>query len=421
MSYSGFIRTSDQEKHFPTAQKIWKRLEAKGDIYKDSYTGKYCVGCETFLQESDCDEEGKCLVHKTFPEDFSETNYFFRLSKYSDIILKLIESETLKIVPEFRKQEILALLKNEGLKDVSFSRSKKTLPWGVPVPNDDDQVMYVWCDALTNYLSVLDYTSSSENFKKFWNQGEVTHIIGKDIFRFHCALWIGMLLSADIKLPQNIAIHGFLLSDGEKMSKTLGNVIEPFSCIEECSLSAVRFFLLSSIPFGKDGDISLSRITEYSNAFLANNLGNAVSRIRKLFLTFEGNLLERKVSHQKRFLHITQEIENMYDEVFQSMESFAPHKALESIMKGMSFVNKVLDEEKPWILGKENPQEARELLGILLEVLYHVSYLLEPFVPEVAQKMQKVLGVPKKTSFSRELFSPEWKSFGEGEAVYQRR
>ena len=278
LSYDDFIQTSDQIRHWPACQKLWKKMAEKGDIYEKEYEGLYCEGCEMFLKETEL-VDGKCPIHKKEPTPLKEKNYFFKLSKYSDQIVKLIESGQLKIVPDFRKTEFLNMAK-EGLLDVSFSRPRDVLPWGVDVPDDPNQVMYVWCDALTNYISAIGYAQETDQFKKYWPAD--MHVIGKDIVRFHAGIWIGMLLSAEVELPKSILIHGFITHDGEKMSKTLGNVVDPIELSIQYGTDALRYYLLREIPVGRDGDYNKKHFIERYNSDLANNLGNLVNRVHTL-------------------------------------------------------------------------------------------------------------------------------------------
>jgi len=240
ISNDDYIRTTDNERHWPTAQDIWKKLVKSGDIYKKKYQGKYCAGCETFVKESDL-IDGKCPIHDKEPEIIEEENYFFKLSKYQKQLTKILESDEYQIVPNSKKNEMLSFIR-QGLDDVSFSRPKKILPWGIPVPDDDTHVMYVWCDALTNYLSGIGYTTDKKKFKKYWPAD--IHLIGKDIMRFHALFWPAMLLSADIPLPKKLLVHSFITSQGKKMSKSLGNVIEPFSQIDKYGTDSVRSHLM---------------------------------------------------------------------------------------------------------------------------------------------------------------------------------
>ena len=254
ISYDQFIRTSDEKVHFPGAQKMWQRLVEAGDIEKRSYEGLYCVGHEAFITEKDL-VSGKCPDHGETPQRLREENYFFRLSKYTKTISTKIQSGEFQVIPETRKNEILALLER-GLEDVSFSRPSDKVSVGVPVPGDPSQTIYVWCDALVNYLSALGFGREDDTlFKKFWPAD--VHVIGKDILRFHAAIWPAMLLSAKLPLPKKLFVHGFITSGGKKMSKTIGNVIDPNELIAEYGGEAVRFFLARHISPFEDGDITM--------------------------------------------------------------------------------------------------------------------------------------------------------------------
>src|SRR3989344_8790260 len=270
ISYDQFIQTSDRKKHWPGAILMWKKLVEAGDIYKSKYVGLYCVGCETFYTEKDL-VDGKCPIHLTVPQKIEEDNYFFRLSKYTEQIKNKIQNDELKIIPETRKNEILALL-GRGLEDISFSRPTKNVPHGIPVPGDSEQVIYVWCDALVNYISALGYgRTDDELFKKFWPAD--AHVIGKDILRFHAAIWPAMLLSAKLPLPKLILSHGMINSGGHKMSKSLGNVIDPVELISEYGKDAVRYYLAREVSVFEDSDMTMDKFKEAYNANLANGLG----------------------------------------------------------------------------------------------------------------------------------------------------
>jgi len=274
LSNDDFIRTTDQKRHWPAVKKVWLKLKETGDIYKKKYQAFYCSGCEAFITKKDL-VNGKCAIHQTEPEIIDEENYFFRLSKYSKAIEKSIEKDELKIIPETRKNEILSFIK-QGLEDVSFSRPREKLQWGIPVPDDESQTMYVWADALTNYISALGYFEENEKFKKFWPAD--IHCIGKDIIRFHAVIWPGMLLSLGLPLPKTIFIHGFITVGGQKMSKSLGNVIDPFELVKKYGTDAVRYFLLREIPSTEDGDFTYEKFGKRYNSDLAAGLGNLVAR-----------------------------------------------------------------------------------------------------------------------------------------------
>jgi len=243
LSWNDFIRTTDRERHWPAVAKLWKKLAEMGDLYQKKYKGLYCVGHEAFVTEKDL-TDGKCADHQKEPELIEELNWFFKLSKYSDRIKKIIETDEIIIRPISRKNEMLSFI-NRGLEDVSFSRPSKDLPWGIPVPGDESQNIYVWADALTNYLSAIGYESSKFNFDKYWPAN--VHVIGKDILRFHAAIWPGMLLSAGLALPKAIYVHGFITIDGRKISKSVGNIIAPSTLVDKYGSDAVRYYLLREI------------------------------------------------------------------------------------------------------------------------------------------------------------------------------
>jgi methionyl-tRNA synthetase len=277
LSNDVFIRTTD-ENHIKAAQEIWKRCEAKGDIYKKSYTGKYCVGCESFKTEKDLNEEGKCLIHPHLEiKDIEEENYFFRLSNYGDRLLEYLQREK-SILPEWRREEAINFVKS-GLEDFSISREKERLSWGIPVPGDESQVMYVWFDALTNYISTLGWPDEGGNFKKYWIEGETVQVAGKDQVRFQSIMWQAMLMSANIKNTDRVVYHGFINSGGQKMSKSLGNVISPYTLVDEFGVDAVRYLLLRHVHPFEDSDVTMPRLKELYNADLANGIGNLTSRI----------------------------------------------------------------------------------------------------------------------------------------------
>ena len=422
ISNNDFIRTSDSKKHWPTAQKIWQELDENGDIYKKSYTGYYCEGCETFMQEKDL-IDGLCPHHKKALLEVSEENYFFRLSKYSDQILKAIESKEIEIVPEFRQNEIVAMLKEDGLKDVSFSRPKENLPWGVPVPNDESQVMYVWCDALTNYISALGYNKDSQNYEKYWEEAERVHVIGKDIVRFHAGIWIGMLLSINTPLPNKIVIHGFLTAEGEKMSKSIGNVIDPFLEVEKYGLDPIRYFLLSQIPLGQDYDFKREQFENIYNAHLANNLGNLVNRIHTLCIKHEitPDMIQESHEITKAFQAHLQEF---FDTYLEYMEKYELHKALEIICHILDFANKQMDELKPWIAVKENPESLKNILPPFLELLRLLSIVIYPFIPETSSKIRSILGLAHRDLSMNDIHwnaeKDSWKGLGEKMILFPR-
>jgi len=396
ISNNDFIRTTDRKRHWPAAQKIWNELVKTGDIYKSNYEGYYCVGCEAYLTEKDL-VEGKCPYHQKAPEKIKEENYFFKLSKYEKLIQEKIESDELEILPKARKNETLNIIRS-GLRDVSFSRPKKVLDWGVPVPDDETQTMYVWCDALTNYISALGYGDFNNNFppergksakqmgcvkfEKFWPAD--IHVIGKDILRFHTAIWPAMLMSAGLPLPQKIFIHGFVSSDGQKMSKSLGNIVDPFEVIDKYSVDALRYYLLKEIPSSSDGNFSYERFEEIYQADLANGLGNLTARVIALATKDQ----KFKISEQSNDPKFKVTIENAWLDYERSLNDFKLNGALETAKKLMSVCDEYIEQNKPWQLegkGKE------KVIYNLLESLRHITWMIYPFMPETAMKIFKQL------------------------------
>ncbi len=415
ISYDDFIQTTDQKRHWPAAQKLWKRLEANDDIYMKEYEGLYCEGCEAFLKEVDL-VDGNCETHKKPPVRSTESNYFFKLSKYSEKIVQLIESGELEIKPESRQNEFLTLAKS-GLHDVSFSRPKSSLPWGIPVPEDEDHTMYVWCDALTNYVSALGYADESEKFKSHWPAD--VHLIGKDIVRFHAGIWIGMLLSAKLELPKSILIHGFVTHNGEKMSKSIGNVVDPVEVVNEHGKDSLRYYLLREIPMGKDGDFSDKLFLERHNSDLANNLGNLLNRVHTLItrnevknfvLASKGNKYEKKV-------------EETYKKYIETMDDYQLNEAVFAVWKLVDFANKQMEEEKPWSQIKDSPEKGAETLMNLAEVLRHISQLIAPIMPESSQKMRNQLGLTQDFNLKDSTkwgSQTQWENLGERAIIFPR-
>lgn len=386
-----FIRTTE-ELHKRGAQKIWQKLVETGDIYKNEYTGLYCSGCEAFLLEKDL-VEGKCAIHLREPEEVTESNYFFRLSKYSDMIKKLILSHELKIYPEARRNEMLALL-DEGLTDVSFSRPKSVLPHGIDVPGDDSQVMYVWCDALTNYITALGYADDDAKVKQYWPCD--LHIIGKDILRFHAGIWIGMLLSAGIDLPKAIGVHGFVTSEGKKMSKSLGNVVDPMELLEVYPLDAVRFYLCREIPTGNDGDFSQERFKVVYDSDLANNFGNLASRVIAMTHKYFDGLVPRI----EKFV-FEDEFQKCFRTYKDEIENFDLKKGVESVLGFMTLLNQYVEENRPWELAKHERSTdlLAEVMANLLEGVRRVNFLMYPYTPNACLQLAEALGLDLEVDF----------------------
>ena len=382
ISNDDFIRTTDKKRHWPGAQKLWLELVKAGDLYKKNYKGLYCVGHEAFVTEKDL-VGGVCAIHKVRPEIVEEENYFFRLSKYSNEIELRIKDKTLNIFPETRKNEILSLLK-EGLEDVSFSRPRKDLSWGIPVPGDKAHTMYVWCDALSNYISAIGYADDNKKFEKWWPAD--VHVIGKDILRFHAAIWPGMLLSAKLPLPKAIFVHGFITVAGEKMSKTVGNVADPFEFIKKYGADALRYYLLREIPSGEDGDFTGEKFEERYNADLAKGLGNLAARV--LALAKKGKI---KLIKNEEF---SEEIKKTEKDLDRLISNFRFNESLEKIWRLIALGNKYIDDKKPWALKPES-KEFGEIIGSLLFLISEIGKLLVPFLPETADKIARQIANEK--------------------------
>lgn len=379
ISLDVFQRGSDKEKHWPGVQKLWTLCDKNGDIYKKSYTGLYCVGCESFKTEKELTKEGLCPDHLKKPEEIKEENYFFKLSKYQKQILNLIESNTLKITPENKRQEALSFIR-QGLEDFSISRSKdRAKGIGVSIPGDDTQVMYVWFDALNIYMTGVGFGVDEVMWGKWWPAD--LHIIGKDINRFHTVYWPAMLLSAGLPLPKEILIHGFILSNGQKMSKTLGNVIDPFEMIEKFGLEPFRYYLLSQTPIDGDGDFTVERFRELYNADLANGLGNLVARVAKLAENANYTLTG---SIDKTSAHIIK-----IEEYTKSLNEYRFSDATAFIWKKISDLDKFIDQEKPWELIKKQDARLKDVLAHAIDQIQEIAGLLEPIMPETAKKIEE--------------------------------
>lgn len=366
------------KEHFTSSQKLWELCNQNGDIYKKAYTGLYCVGCELFYEKDELDENGECYEHPGKKlEEVTEENYFFRLSKYQKEIEDLIASGKLHITPESRKNEILSFVKS-GLQDISISRSnERAKNWGVPVPGDDSQRMYVWFDALNIYQSGVGFGLDEKLYKKWWPAD--VHVIGKGIIRFHAVYWPAFLLSAKLQLPKSLFVHGYFTVNGQKMSKTLGNVIDPIMLIEKYGTDALRYYFLSQIPPTADGDFSESRFQEVYNADLANNIGNLVSRVAKLCENAHYNEMGTAAKVEIHLMEV--------DTYTTALNEYRFNDALGFVFKKINALNLFLDTEKPWDLIKTNSTTTSGVLSHCVDELQEIAALLEPFLPETAEKI----------------------------------
>jgi methionyl-tRNA synthetase len=363
-----FQRSFNPETHFPGVQKLWSLCDATGDIYKKTYQGLYCVGCERYYKEGEL-VDGKCPVHLTVPEVVDEENYFFKLSTYQQQIRDLISSDTVRVTPEKIKNEMLAFI-DRGLEDFSVSRSlARARGVGVPVPNDPSQVMYVWFDALAIYMTGIGYGLDETKFQKYWPAD--IHVIGKDIVRFHAIYWIGMLLSAKLPLPKTIMTHGFITSGGQKMSKSIGNVIDPYEVVNRYGTTFTRYYLLSEIPTLDDGDFTYSRADELYSSDFANGIGNLISRIATLCAKSEGDF---KVGTYTILPDVSTHLKNL-----ELKEGIA------TVWQHVRDLNKKISDAEPWKLPVD---DLHTFLLPVVEEIRSLTVTLEPFLPELAANLQ---------------------------------
>ena len=389
LSFTSFMRTSDKKMHWPGIKNLWNLC--KGDIYKKKYSGLYCVGCESFYEESEL-PDGVCPEHKKKPELVEEENYFFKLSKYQDKLEKLIESDELKVMPETRKNEVLSFIRG-GLKDFSISRSvKRAKGWGIPVPDDPEQIMYVWFDALGTYLTGIGYGTDEKEFGKYWPAD--VHVIGKGILRFHAIYWPAILLSAGLKLPKSIFVHGYITVEGHKMSKSLGNIIDPFYLIEKYGTDPLRYCLLSEVPTFDDGDFSEKNLIEKNNNELIANLGNLVNRTL-VFITnnFGGKIPEAKelTEEDKKFIETQKKV---IKEIEAELDSDLIREGLNIIVGNFAKnANRYFQDNKPWELVKVDEERAGTVLNVLINQTKDVAILIEPYLPNASDSIFNQLNI----------------------------
>lgn len=373
-----FVRTTDP-RHKEAAQEMWRRCEK--DIYKKTYKGLYCVGDEAFVKESDL-VNGRCVNHPTMDLiEIEEENYFFALSKYEAQLLRYLEMPG-NSLPEWRRQEAINFVRS-GLEDFSISRQKERLPWGVPVPGDETQVMYVWFDALVNYISTLGWPDEAGDFKKFWTDGETLQLAGKDQVRFQSVMWQAMLLSAGLKTTDKVLYHGFITSGGQKMSKSIGNVVDPIAIVEAYGADALRYFLARHISPFEDSDFTMERFKEAYNADLANGLGNLASRVM--------TLAERNLSAPVQVAYIP------YPKEFtDALGAFEFNKALEFVWQKIQALDQKINQTEPFKLVKSDPEQGRAIITELVRELAFIDEMLEPIVPQTSKRIIEAIIANKK-------------------------
>lgn len=378
LSYDSFIRTTS-DMHKAAAQEMWRRCDAAGDIYKKKYKGFYCVGCEAFKTESDL-VEGKCPDHQKEPEEIEEENYFFKLSNYQQYLEEYLSKEG-SIVPDFRRQEALNFVQ-KGLEDLSISREKSRMNWGIDVPGDNDHVMYVWFDALTNYISCLGWPEDAEGkFEKFWKEGSTLQLAGKDQIRFQSIIWQAMLKSAGVKATDTVFYHGFINSGGHKMSKSLGNVIDPYALVERYGTDATRYIMLRHVHPTDDSDLTWEKMDEYYTANLVNGLGNLTARIMKMAETHLDDVVTPII------------YENDKKEYWDRFEF---QTIMDLTWSFIGDLDQYIQDTEPFKLVKENKLAAQEIITQLVQKLHVIAIRLRPVMPQTAETILAAIRENKK-------------------------
>jgi len=406
ISYDDFIQTSE-ERHIKGVQELFQKIYDNGDIKKAHYEGWYCESCEAFYTEKDL-VDGVCPNHKVKPTWIKEENYFFSLSRYADKLLKHIEKNPNFIQPEGRRNEVISMIK-KGLLDISVSRAG--FEWGIPVPFDKEHVVYVWFDALINYITAVGFGTDKKLFKDFWPAN--MHVIGKDIIRFHCVIWPAMLMSAGVPLPKTVFAHGFVYLKGERMSKTLGNVVSPLDVVDKYGADSLRYYLMRGSSFGKDADFTWGNFIERYNADLANGIGNLVARTHAMIEKSFGGI-PPKYSRQKKFDALKEKIDDFLDYTKGDLNF---HLALASILEEVAETDRYINENKPWFLAKEgDTKKLSVVLGTVYGAIEALSGLLEPFIPESVSKIRRQMGFKEGLLGPAEMLFPRIEDKKEGPA-----
>lgn len=424
LTWDDFIRTSAEQRHAAGVEKFWRACVAAGDIYKQPYRGRYCVGCEAFYEEEEL-VDGKCPIHERMLEWVEEENYFFRLSRYGEQLCQLIECNQLQIVPSSRRNEVLSFI-HRGLRDFSISRSSvRARGWGLPVPDDPSQVIYVWFDALINYITGPGYATETAIYQQFWvNSDERLHLIGKDITRFHAIYWPAMLLSAGAPLPTTILVHGFITIDGGKVSKSKGNVIDPVQLAADYGVDALRYYLLRKVPTTADANFTLDEFVQTYNADLADQLGNLVQRVIKMVERYDNGQIPQPgplTALDQALITLTAATQA---EIAQAFAEFAIHKALEAVRNLIVAANKYVVDVAPWTLAKAGEQgdsvaqqQVQTTLYVLLETVRITSHYLSPFLPNTATAIAVQLGQRAETVQQPWHLSLTWGQLKPGEEL----
>lgn len=394
IEYDRFIRTTD-EKHKAQVQAIFEMMLKQGDIYLGNYTGLYCSSCENFLDESEV-ADGNCPIHKKELEKINEESYFFKLSKYEKPLLKHYELNPDFLSPHYRANEIVKFVER-GLNDISVSRTK--VSWGIPVKSDPKHTIYVWIDALTNYITGpgFEFGKDNKSFNEIWPAD--VHLVGKEIYRFHAVIWPAMLMSLGLALPKKVYAHGWWTVEGEKMSKSRGNVIDPRDLISDYGLDPFRYFIFREVPFGQDGDFSAESFKRRYNSELANDLGNLFSRTVNMINKFLDSSMPDKPGNS----HLFEKLLESQKDIEKDMETLQFSSALDKIWKNISILNKEVDSKKPWELAKTDKETLKKFLHEMVWCLRLISSWISPFMPSTAAKMIMHLSVSRQPGESRKI------------------
>ncbi len=400
LSFDDFIRTGGNPRHTAGATRLWELCEAAGDIYRRPYEGLYCVGCEQFYSEDEL-IDGLCPEHLRPLETVAEENYFFRLSRYGDQLRELIASRQLRIIPESRRNEVLRFI-GRGLNDFSISRSQtRARGWGIPVPGDPSQVMYVWWDALINYITALDFAGDSVEYARYWRDNpQRVHVIGKGILRFHAIYWPAMLLAAGLPLPTTIYVHEYLTVEGRKISKSLGNAVDPVELAAKYGTDVVRHWLLREVPRGEDADFTVERLIGRANADLANGLGNLLNRTVTMIRRWRGGVIPSPGPLEATEAALRSLVAALPERIGVALDDFDFRAAVGAVWELVTAANRYVDETAPWALAKRagagDTVTARRLdtvLWTLAECLRLLGVLLEPFLPDTSGRVLAQLGL----------------------------